>query len=81
MKIFDVTGPIGGGVGRSTVFINEVAFEVVPGARLNVKEVFGGEALLLDHSGRPVATNELGITVHPLQHGASYYLVKLYFTN
>lgn len=62
------------GAPRSTVFINEVAFEVAAGL-LNVREAFGGEAILVDHSGQPVLTDEWGFTIHPLQHGASYYLV------
>ncbi|CAL9778218.1 unnamed protein product, partial [Musa acuminata subsp. burmannicoides] len=63
-----------GGAARSTVFTNEVAFEVAAGP-LNIKETFGHEAVLLDHSGHPVLTDEWGVTIHPLQHGACYYLV------
>ncbi|XP_068665553.1 WUSCHEL-related homeobox 9-like [Aristolochia californica] len=59
---------------RSTVFINDVAFEVGMGP-LNVREAFGDDAVLLHASGQPVLTNEWGITLHALQHGASYYLV------
>ncbi|CAL9135155.1 unnamed protein product, partial [Musa textilis] len=64
-----------GGAARSTVLTNEVAFEVAAGP-LNIKETFGHEAVLLDHSGRPVLTDEWGVTIHPLQHGAYYYLVS-----
>ncbi|KAG7026544.1 WUSCHEL-related homeobox 9, partial [Cucurbita argyrosperma subsp. argyrosperma] len=62
-------------VGKSTVFINGVAFEVGSGA-FNVREAFGDEAVLLHSSGQPVLTNEWGLTLHSLQHGASYYLVS-----
>ncbi|URE23077.1 Homeobox domain [Musa troglodytarum] len=62
-----------GGAARSTVLTNEVAFEVAAGP-LNIKETFGHEAVLLDHSGHPVLTDEWGVTIHPLQHGAYYYL-------
>ncbi|WOL14523.1 WUSCHEL-related homeobox 9-like [Canna indica] len=58
----------------SIVFTNEAAFEVVA-VRINVREMFGGDAVLLDQSGHPLVTDEWGVTVHPLQDGASYYLV------
>ncbi|PKA48738.1 WUSCHEL-related homeobox 9 [Apostasia shenzhenica] len=61
---------------RSTVFINEVAYELFPGP-VNVREAFGEEAILLHSSGQPVLTDEWGLTLQPLQHGASYYLVNL----
>nr|CAD1823828.1 unnamed protein product [Ananas comosus var. bracteatus] len=60
-------------VARSTVFINEVAFEVVA-SPLNLREAFGEHAILLHASGHPVLTDEFGVTLQPLQHGASYYL-------
>ncbi|XP_058100651.1 WUSCHEL-related homeobox 9 [Magnolia sinica] len=62
------------GAARSTVFINDVAFEVGVGP-LNVREAFGEDAVLLHSSGQPVLTNEWGVTLHALQHGAFYYLV------
>ncbi|KAK1326860.1 WUSCHEL-related homeobox 8 [Acorus calamus] len=70
---------IRGGVGeiggeRVTVFINEMAFEVGVGP-INLREAFGDDAVLLHSSGHPVLTDHLGLTLHPLQHGASYYLV------
>uniref|UniRef100_A0A803LLR2 Homeobox domain-containing protein n=1 Tax=Chenopodium quinoa TaxID=63459 RepID=A0A803LLR2_CHEQI len=61
--------------GKSTVFINGMEFEL-PVGPFNVKEEFGEDAVLVHSgSGHPVMTNEWGVTVHPLQHGASYYLV------
>lgn len=60
----------------STVFINDVAFEVAAGP-INVREAFGEDAVLLHSSGQPVLTNEWGVTLHALQHGAFYYLVSL----
>ncbi|XP_065050376.1 WUSCHEL-related homeobox 8-like [Musa acuminata AAA Group] len=72
--VMGVGGSGGAAAARSTVFINEVAFEVAAGP-VNVREAFGHEAILIDHSGRPVLTDEWGVTIHPLRHGASYYLV------
>ncbi|XP_078429415.1 WUSCHEL-related homeobox 8-like [Wolffia australiana] len=59
---------------RLTVFINGVAFEVEAGL-LNVTAAFGYGAMLLNSSGVPVRVDERGITLLPLQHGASYYLI------
>ncbi|XP_038988102.1 WUSCHEL-related homeobox 9-like isoform X2 [Phoenix dactylifera] len=67
-------GAGGGGATRVTVFINEVAFEVAAGP-FNVREAFGEAALLLHSSGHLVLTDEQGVTLQPLQHGASYYVV------
>jgi hypothetical protein len=60
-------------MGRSTVFINEMVCEV-PTSPLNVKSVFGANAVLLHSSGFPVPTDEFHNTFQPLQHGASYYV-------
>ncbi|NP_001311735.1 WUSCHEL-related homeobox 9-like [Capsicum annuum] len=60
---------------RSTVFINDFAFEVGLGP-FNVREVFGEDAVLFHSSGEPLITNEWGLTLQPLQHGAFYYLVR-----
>lgn len=57
------------------MIINEVGFEV-PSGPLNMKEVFGEDAVLVHSSGQPVVTNEWGVTLQPLQHGAVYYLVR-----
>lgn len=59
---------------KSTVFINDVAFEVSVGP-FNVREAFGGDAVLINSSGQPVLTNEWGVTLQSLQHGAFYYLI------
>ncbi|KAB5534073.1 hypothetical protein DKX38_017159 [Salix brachista] len=76
--INQVQGPGESGVTtRSTVFINDVAFEVAMGP-FNVREAFGDDILLIHSSGQPVLTNEWGITLESLQHGALYYLVPLY---
>ncbi|XP_019226117.1 PREDICTED: WUSCHEL-related homeobox 9-like isoform X2 [Nicotiana attenuata] len=68
--------PADAGPTRSTVFINDVAFEVGLGA-FNVREVFGDDAVLVHSSGEPLITNEWGLTLQPLQHGAFYYLLHL----
>uniref|UniRef100_A0A6N2KFS3 Homeobox domain-containing protein n=1 Tax=Salix viminalis TaxID=40686 RepID=A0A6N2KFS3_SALVM len=73
-----LSGPGESGVtARSTVFINDVAFEVAMGP-FNVREAFGDDILLIHSSGQPVLTNEWGVTLDSLQHGALYYLVPLY---
>ncbi|KAJ1394009.1 Homeobox-like domain superfamily [Sesbania bispinosa] len=58
---------------RSTVFINDVAFEVAVGP-FNVREAFGEDAVLIHATGQPVLTNQWGLTLQSLHHGASYYL-------
>lgn len=60
---------------KSTVFINDVAFEVSVGP-FNVRETFGDDAVLINSYGHPVLTNEWGATLQSLQHGAFYYLVR-----
>ncbi|XP_076901767.1 WUSCHEL-related homeobox 9-like [Bidens hawaiensis] len=57
------------------VFINDVPFEVAVGP-FNVKEAFGGDAVLMDSSGQAVLTNEWGVTLQSLENGAFYYLVR-----
>ncbi|KAL8108143.1 WUSCHEL-related homeobox 8-like isoform X1 [Apium graveolens] len=64
---------------KSMVFINEVAIEIASGP-FNVKEAFGDDAVLIHSSGQPVVTNELGVTLHSLQHGAFYYLLSTAIT-
>ncbi|XP_012092417.1 WUSCHEL-related homeobox 9 [Jatropha curcas] len=74
------SSPAGSSVAaRSTVFINDVAIEVGVGP-FNLREAFGDDFLLIHSSGQPVLTNEWGLTLHSLQHGASYYLVPLSVT-
>lgn len=69
----------GGGVDippmKSTVFINDVAFEINHGP-FNVREAFGEDAVLINSSGHPLLVDEWGVTLQPLQHGAFYYLVR-----
>ncbi|KAJ8761514.1 hypothetical protein K2173_001649 [Erythroxylum novogranatense] len=62
--------------GRSTVFINDMAFDVAAGP-FNVREAFGDDAVLVHSSGQPVLTNEWGVTLQSLQQGAFYYLVPI----
>ncbi|KAL4562330.1 hypothetical protein LXL04_034530 [Taraxacum kok-saghyz] len=63
------------GHGKSTIFINDVAFEVAVGP-FNVRQAFGEDAVLIHSYGQPVVTNEWGVTLQSLQHGAFYYLVR-----
>ncbi|KAL3820404.1 hypothetical protein ACJIZ3_006309 [Penstemon smallii] len=61
---------------KSTVFINDVCLEVGVGP-FNVREAFGEDAVLIQAiTGQPVLTNEWGLTIQSLQHGAFYYLVR-----
>ncbi|KAL8460564.1 hypothetical protein ACS0TY_032183 [Phlomoides rotata] len=64
---------------KSTVFINDVCFEVGVGP-FNVREAFGDDAVLIGSTGQAVLTNEWGVTVQPLQHGAFYYLIRPFTT-
>ncbi|XP_048141298.1 WUSCHEL-related homeobox 9 [Rhodamnia argentea] len=74
-NIHNVQGvPEAGDEAKSTVFINDMAFQVAPGP-LNVRAAFGDDAVLINASGQLVLTNEWGLTLQPLQHGASYYLI------
>ncbi|KAK6154754.1 hypothetical protein DH2020_009002 [Rehmannia glutinosa] len=61
----------------TTVFINDVCFEVAMG-QFNVRETFGDDVVLLQSTGQPVVTNEWGLTQQPLQHGAFYYLLRTF---
>ncbi|XP_010540474.1 PREDICTED: WUSCHEL-related homeobox 9-like isoform X2 [Tarenaya hassleriana] len=57
------------------VYVNEMEVEVIYGP-FNVREAFGSEeAVLIDSAGQPVLTDEYGVLLRPLQHGASYYLI------
>ncbi|CAA7019088.1 unnamed protein product [Microthlaspi erraticum] len=60
--------------GRIRVFINEMELEVSTGP-FNVRDAFGEEVVLINSAGQPIVTDEYGLALHPLQHGASYYLV------
>ncbi|KAJ4981369.1 hypothetical protein NE237_032206 [Protea cynaroides] len=60
---------------KSTVFIDDVPFEV-SGSQVNLRETFGEDAVLIHSSGQPVFTNEWGVTLQSLEHGAFYYLVS-----
>ncbi|KAI4304393.1 hypothetical protein MLD38_039913 [Melastoma candidum] len=70
----DLAGLGVGGGSKSIVFINDVAFQVSPGP-FNVRETFGDEAVLINSAGQLVVTDQWGITLQSLQHGASYYLI------
>lgn len=61
---------------KSTVFINDVCFEVAAGLPFNVREAFGNDAVLVESSGQAVPTDEWGVTQQPLQHGGFYYLLR-----
>ncbi|XP_020882857.1 WUSCHEL-related homeobox 9 isoform X2 [Arabidopsis lyrata subsp. lyrata] len=59
---------------RIRVFINEMELEVSSGP-FNVRDAFGEEVVLINSAGQPIVTDEYGVALHPLQHGASYYLI------
>ena len=44
----------------------------VPIGLLDVRNSFGENAVIFDSNGCPIPTNSLGITLAPLQAGASY---------
>ncbi|KAK8970492.1 WUSCHEL-related homeobox 9 [Platanthera guangdongensis] len=71
------SGELAGGIeaGKSTIFINEIAYEVTE-RPVNIREAFGENTVLIHSSGQPVLTDEWGLTLHPLPHGSSYYLVS-----
>ncbi|XVF87402.1 hypothetical protein PTKIN_Ptkin18bG0117300 [Pterospermum kingtungense] len=76
IQVVGESGAVGpGGATRSTVFINDVAFEVAVGP-FNVREAFGDDAILINSAGQPVLTNDWGLTLQSLQHGGFYYLVR-----
>ncbi|GLT87504.1 hypothetical protein SLE2022_055830 [Rubroshorea leprosula] len=60
--------------GFITVFINGVATEV-PRGPLDIRAMFGQDAILVHSSGVPVPMNEFGYVMQSLQHGESYFLV------
>ncbi|XP_031390453.1 WUSCHEL-related homeobox 9 [Punica granatum] len=69
-----VTAGSGGGVPKLTVFINDVPFEL-PAEPFSVQAAFGDDAVLINAAGQPILTDEWGLTLQPLQHGAFYYLI------
>ncbi|KAK4796419.1 hypothetical protein SAY86_028745 [Trapa natans] len=64
----------GGTLRKVAVFINDVAFEVAA-EPFNVQAAFGNDVVLINSAGQPVVTDEWGLTLQPLQHGAFYYLI------
>ncbi|XP_030453205.1 WUSCHEL-related homeobox 11 [Syzygium oleosum] len=61
--------------GIITVFINGIPTEI-PRGPLDMKSVFGQDAILVHSSGLPVPTNEYGHLMQSLEHGESYFLVS-----
>ncbi|PKU87431.1 WUSCHEL-related homeobox 10 [Dendrobium catenatum] len=62
--------------GSITVFINGIPSEV-PSGLINMRAMFGHDAMLIHSSGEPLPINEYGILLQSLQMGESYYLVRL----
>ncbi|XP_021624500.1 WUSCHEL-related homeobox 11 isoform X1 [Manihot esculenta] len=62
--------------GFITVFINGVETEV-PGGPIDMKALFGQDAVLIHSSGVAVPCNEFGFLMESLQHGESYFLVNI----
>ncbi|KAI4386620.1 hypothetical protein MLD38_004538 [Melastoma candidum] len=60
--------------GIITVFINGVQTDI-PRGPLDMRSVFGEDAILVHSSGLPVPTDEFGSLMHSLEHGESYFLV------
>ncbi|OVA03925.1 Homeobox domain [Macleaya cordata] len=61
--------------GFITVFINGVPTEV-PSGPLDMKAMFGQDAMLVHSSGVPVPFNEYGFSLQSLQMGESYFLTS-----
>ncbi|KAK4743676.1 hypothetical protein SAY87_009988 [Trapa incisa] len=61
--------------GYITVFINGIPTEV-PRGPIDMKAVFGQNALLVHSSGLPLPINEFGFLMQSLDHGESYFLVS-----
>ena len=55
-----------------TVLINNIPVELPVGS-INVRAVFGENAVLFHSTGHPVLINEWGFTLESLQHGATYH--------
>ncbi|XP_020551518.1 WUSCHEL-related homeobox 9-like isoform X2 [Sesamum indicum] len=61
-----------------SLYVSSPTNHVLQVGPFNVKEAFGDDAVLIQSSGQPVLTNEWGVTLQPLQHGAFYYLVRAF---
>ncbi|XP_059074638.1 WUSCHEL-related homeobox 11-like [Cryptomeria japonica] len=59
-----------------TVFINYIPIDV-PMDPMNVKALFGPNAVLFHSYGQPVIMDEQGFTLQALQQGAMYYLMQI----
>jgi len=65
------------GVEKCTVYTKDTEFKVDVGP-FNIRASFGDRAILLDSSGTPVLTDEWGVTLDSLHHGAAYYVVCIF---
>lgn len=63
---------------KCRVFTTNEVIEVNAGP-FNVRESFGNRAVLFDSFSTPVLTDEWGVTLNSLYHGADYYLVCNFF--
>lgn len=66
------------GTTKCRVVTNGAVFEVHAGS-INVRELFGDEAVLFDSFGTPVLTDEWGVPLNSLHHGTNYFLVCNFF--
>ncbi|KAK8961889.1 WUSCHEL-related homeobox 11 [Platanthera guangdongensis] len=78
--LFSISQRMGGGpahqhhqLGTVAVYINGVLTEV-PTGPMDIRSVFGQNAILVHSSGEAVAVNEFGVTLQGLQMGESYFL-------
>ncbi|CAJ2673803.1 unnamed protein product [Trifolium pratense] len=74
---FQGVGEADGGLAKCTVSINNQVFDIDVG-RFNVCEIFGDGVIFVDCFFQPVPIDEWGVTLEPLQNGASYFLVRMY---
>ena len=66
------------GAEKCTVFTNKDTIFKVDVRPFNIRASFGDGAVLLDSSGTPVLTDEWGVTLDSLHHGATYFLVCIF---
>jgi hypothetical protein len=76
LSVLSGVGEADGGAAKCTVSINNQVFDVDVG-RFNVREIFGDGVVLTDSFFQPIPIDEWGVTLEPLQNGASYFLVRI----
>jgi hypothetical protein len=76
VSVLSGVGEADGGAAKCTVSINNQVFDADVG-HFNVRVIFGDGVILTDSFLQPVPIDEWGVTLEPLQNGASYFLVRM----